>query len=82
MKPRAGFLVVGVRDKMQRDAIYSLRRLNGADVEVKADDRMTQIKGTIIRYENTNNNPTEHILEELKQSKAVNIILSNEEKVQ
>ena len=59
-----GFLAIEVREKMQSNAIYSLRWLNGVDVKVKADDRIKQIKGTI-RYENSPNYPTEHILEEL-----------------
>ena len=80
VETRAGFLAIEVRDKIHSMVFvyhtmvhkYSLRKLNGVDVEVKADDRMNQIKGTI-RYENCHNYPTERILEELKQSKAVDI---------
>ena len=72
VETRTGFLTIEVRDKMQSNAIYSLRRLNGVDVEVKTADHMNQVKGTI-RYENRPNYPTEHILEELKQLKAVYI---------
>ena len=73
VETRAGFLAIEVRDEMQRafqTAEYSLRRLNGIDVEVKANDRMYRIKGTI-KYENRPNYSTERIHEELKQSKVV-----------
>ena len=40
VETRAGFLAIEVRDKMQSNAIYSLRWQNGVDVEVKADDDM------------------------------------------